>query len=84
MLNKAKKWLTSSLEGKRIVHYLEYFAVTFALTAITFAEAASKPWTWSTIGGLLLGAAAAGGKAVIDIAKPLIVGWLTSKAVKGA
>ena len=81
MLNRVKKFLTANPEGKRITHYVEVFGATFGLAAIASAEhveSLHQPITTSVIAGV----AVAGLKAVIDLAKPLIVGLFTNEITK--
>jgi len=78
MLARLKKFLTASPDGKRITHYTEIFGATFGLAAIASAEHVAslhEPIGWSVVFGI----AAAGGKAVLDIATPLVVGLFTKK-----
>lgn len=81
MLTKLKTFLTASPKGKRIEHYAEIFGATFGLAAIASAEHVAsihEPITWSVVAGV----AVAGAKAVIDLAKPLIVGLFTRTVTK--
>lgn len=82
MLAKLKKFLTTSPKGKRLEHYAEIFASTFGLAAIASAEHVAslhEPISWSVV----FGVAAAGGKAVVDLAKPLVVGLFTKTVTNG-
>lgn len=76
MIAKLKKYLTAKPRETRIVHYAEVFGATAGLAAIASAEHVAnlhEPISWSVV----FGVAAAGGKAAVDLAKPLVVGFFT-------